>query len=98
MATSTQSTWHIVSRIGAGLLGSYAFAWGFVALGASALIAAGTEFHEASSFVSMLAFLLFLWTFCWAFIATSLTRVWLVLAGGGTLMTLAGFWLSRSVH
>jgi hypothetical protein len=97
MATSSQSSRHVVSRISAGLLGSYAFAWGFVALGASSLIAAGTEFHEASSLVSMLAFLLFLWTFCWAFIAASLARVWIVLAGGGALMTLAGWWLSRSV-
>ena len=33
----------------------------------------------------MLGFLVFLAAFCWAFIAASLTRVWVVLAGGGAL-------------
>jgi hypothetical protein len=97
MATISQSAWHVISRIGAGVLGSYVFAWGFIALGASALIAAGTEFHEASSLVSMLAFLIYLATFCWAFIAGSLVVVWGVLAWGGALMALAGWWIAHLV-
>lgn len=95
MATTTQTAVHVLSRICASILGSYAFTWGFIALGASSLIVAGTEFHEASSLTSMLGFVVFLCTFCWAFIAASLTRVWVVLAGGGALMTLAGWWISR---
>lgn len=95
MATPSQSAWHIASRIGAGVLGSYVFAWGFIALGAASLIAAGTEFHEASSLVSMLAFVLFLVTFCWAFIAKSLVLVWGVLGWGGALMALSGWWIAH---
>ena len=90
MATATQSSWHVFSRVCAGIFGSYAFTWGFIALGASSLIAAGTEFHEASSLASMLGFLIYLAAFCWAFIAASLVRVWVVLAGGGALMTAGG--------
>jgi len=96
MAT-TRSTWQLVSRVGAGIFGSYVFAWGFIALVASSLIAAGTEFHEATSLVSMLAFLLFLVTFCWSFIASSIALVWGVLAWGGALMALAGWWIARLV-
>jgi len=96
-ATTTQSSWHVLSRICAGILGSYLFTWGFVALGATALLAAGLGFHEATDLVSMLGFLIFLTAFCFAFIAASLTRVWLVLAGGGALLTFAGWCLSRSL-
>lgn len=95
MAPAARSPWHIVSRIAGSILGSYAFCWGFIALGAASLIAAGVEFHEASSLTSMLAFLIFLCAFCWAFIAQSVARVWIVLAGGGASMTLLGWWISR---
>jgi len=97
MATTTQSSWHVLSRVCASILGSYLFTWGFIALGATSLLAAGLEFHEATDLVSMLGFLIFLTAFCFAFIAASLARVWLVLAGGGALMTCAGWWLSRSL-
>ena len=48
---ATRSPWQLFSRICASTLGSYAFCWGFVALGGAALIATGIEFHEASSLV-----------------------------------------------
>lgn len=95
--TNPHATWHVISRIGAGVLGGYAFTWGFIALGAALLIAGGTEFHEASSLTSMLGLLIYLFVFCWSFIAARLAVVWLVLAGGGAFMTLAGWWLSRSL-
>jgi hypothetical protein len=97
MATVSYSRWHVFSRVCASILASYAFTWGFIALGVSSLIGAGLEFHEASNLVSMLGFLLFLWTFCWAFVAASLTRVWTVLAGGGAVMTLGGWLIARAV-
>jgi hypothetical protein len=96
-AITTQSSWHVLSRVCAGIFGSYLFTWGFIALGSAALLAAGLHFHEATDLASMLGFLVFLGAFCFAFIASSLTRVWAVLAGGGALMTLAGWWLSRSL-
>jgi hypothetical protein len=97
MATVSYSSWHVFSRVCAGILGSYVFTWGFAALGVSSLIAIGVEFHEATSLLAILGFLVFLWAFCWAFIAASLTRVWVVLAGGGVLMTFAGWWLTRAI-
>ena len=97
MATLTQTPWHMVSRVSAGLLGSYVFTWGFVALLATALLSAGLKFHEATDLAYMLAFLVFLGALCFAFIAARLARVWLVLVGGGTVMTLIGWWLSRSL-
>jgi hypothetical protein len=97
MATVSYSSWHVFSRVCASILGSYAFTWGFIALGVASLIGAGLEFHEAQSLTFMLGFLFFLWTFCWAFVAASIARVWVVLAGGGAVMTLAGWLISRAV-
>jgi hypothetical protein len=44
-------------------------------------VALGVDFHEAETGVLMLAFLVFLYMFLWAFVAKSLVRVWAVLAG-----------------
>lgn len=96
-AVTTQSHWHIASRVCASLLGSYAFTWGFIALLATTLLSAGLEFHEATDLAYMLGFVVFLGAFCFAFVAQSLTRVWIVLAGGGVSMTLVGWWLSKSL-
>ena len=76
----------VVLRTAAGVLGGYAFCWGFIALGMALLFAAGMPFHDAEHLLSMLAFLLYVGLFCWAFIARRMARVWLVLAGGGALM------------
>lgn len=97
MATSTLSPRHIVSRIAASLLGSYAFCWGFVTLGLALLLTLGMPFDDARDLVMLIAFLVYLVLFCWAFAAASLARVWAVLAGGGTLMTGAAWLLSRSL-
>jgi len=86
MAASTASRLHIVSRIAAGTLGSYAFTWGFIALGICLLFAAGMPFHDAEALGYILGFIVLLVAFLWAFCAASLGRVWLVLAGGGALM------------
>jgi CHASE1-domain containing sensor protein len=45
----------------------------------------------------MLAFIVFLAAFLWAFSAGSLARVWLVLAGGGLAMTGAASLLQRAL-
>jgi hypothetical protein len=85
----------VLSRLCAGIVGSYAFTWGFIALVAGALLSLGLEFHEATDLAWMLGLLVYLVCFCFAFIANSLPRIWLVLAGGGALMTFLGWWLSR---
>ena len=86
MASVLHASRQLTSRVLAGTLGGYAFTWGFIALGAMLLFAVGMDFDEASSLVSMLGFLLFLAMFCWAFISSSLARVWGVLVGGGAAM------------
>lgn len=70
----------------AAILGGYAFCWGFVALGVAGLYALGMAFHDAEHLSSILAFLVYVAVFLWAFAARSLVRVWVVLVGGGALM------------
>lgn len=86
---------HIVGRVGAGLLGSYALVWGFVSLGTVLGVLAGMSYGDAQTLFYLLAFLLFVACFCWAFSARSLLRVWLSLVGGGAVLT-AGAWLIAS--
>lgn len=87
----------IASRVAAGLGGGYAFAWGFTSLVVALSLTAGGDYEEAMTLAYMLAFLVYLCVFLWAFSAASLLRVWVVLAGGGALMTGAALWLTRSL-
>lgn len=77
---------HVLARIAAAVFGGYAFSWGLVAFGMAGLFALGMPFHDAEHLTAMLAMLVYLAVFLWAFAARSLPRVWLVLAGGGALM------------
>ncbi len=97
MATVSLSPRSILSRITASLLGGYAFIWGFVTLGIALLVAAGMPYDDAQTLLFLLAFLIFLGCFCWAFTAASLMRVWAVLAGGGAAMTSAAWLISRAL-
>ena len=63
---------------------------------AAALVGAGVGYHEALNFTYLLAFLLYLTVFCWAFATRDLARAWLILAGGAALMTGAA-WLLRDI-
>jgi membrane-bound ClpP family serine protease len=95
---STSLTWPVVtSRVAAGLLGSYAFVWGFAMALTGVLMRAGMPYDEALTLVYLLAFIVYLVAFCWAFAARSLARVWVVLAGGGALMSVAGWALTRGL-
>lgn len=87
MSTSTFSTRHVMARIGASVLGGYAFVWGFMALALAGLYALGVPFHDAEAVANILGFLLFLTVFLWAFAARNLKSVWIVLLGGGLSMT-----------
>lgn len=97
MASSTLSTGHIISRIGAGVLGGYVFTWGFIALMLAGLYALNMPFHDAEALSSILGFLLFLTAFLWAFSAANLKRIWLVLVGSGLLMTGVATLIERSL-
>ncbi|MBB1601821.1 iron uptake protein [Variovorax sp. UMC13] len=97
MTASTLSRVHLASRIAAGMLGGYAFTWGFIALLIGLLFAAKMEFHDAEALGYILGFIVFLGVFLWAFSARSLARVWLVLAGGGALMSGAAWLVQRAL-
>lgn len=87
----------VSNRVAAALLGGYAFTWGFTVLGMAGLTALGVDFHEAETGVLILAFLVFLVLFLWAFAASSMLRVWAVLSGGAALMTAAAWALQRAL-
>ncbi len=97
MNTATASQLSLISRIASGVLGGYAFTWGCVALIIAGSYAAGMEFHDSEALGYILGFLVFLGVFLWAFAARSVTRVWLVLAGGGALMAGVASVLQRSL-
>ncbi|MBB6242235.1 iron uptake protein [Rhodanobacter sp. MP1X3] len=78
------------SRVGAAVLGGYAFAWGVVAAITSLLFAVGLEFHDAEFLGAIAGLLAYLVVFLWAIAARRLVVVWVVLLGGGALMTAAG--------
>jgi hypothetical protein len=88
------SSRHIASRVAAALLGGYGFVWGFTTLGIVTAMVAGFSYGDAQMMIYLLAFLVFLVAFLWAFSARSLVRVWSVLAGGGALMTGAAWLLA----
>lgn len=85
------------SRIAASVLGGYAFVWGFTTLAITLGVASGMRYVEAQSLAFLLAFLVFLACFCWSYVASSATRVWVVLAGGGALMTCAAWLTMRAL-
>jgi len=91
----TPTALQITSRIGAALLGSYAFVWGFVTLVAVLGTAAGMSFGDAQTLAYLFAFFVFLICFCWAFASRSVVRVWLVLSLGAAVMSGLG-WLAAS--
>jgi hypothetical protein len=93
----SSTAYQITSRVTASLLGGYAFTWGFVVLGVALLLQAGMSYHEAETLAYLLAFLVFLTAFCWAFVERKVARVWCVLAGGGAAMTGAAWLLTRGL-
>lgn len=97
MATLAPGAAHVFGRLAASLLGGYAFTWGFVTLGIALLMGAGLSYGDARTTAFLLAFLVFLVAFLWSFAARSLLRVWLVLAGGGGLMTASAWLLLRDL-
>jgi len=86
----------LIHPIAAALLGSYAFTWGFTALGVAVLVVLGVDFHQAETTLMLLAFLVFLPLFLWSFASPRQGRVMALLFGGAALMTAAA-WAIQSV-
>ena len=85
---------HVASRVGASLLGGYAFVAGFVSLGTALAVAAGMTYGDGHALLQMVGYIVFVVAFCWAFAARSVLWVWLTLGGGGTTMLLCAWWLA----
>ncbi len=88
---------NVVSRIAAAVLGGYAFVWGFTTLLIAVALGLRLPYGDAQTTAYLLAFMVFLGVFLWSFSARRVVVVWLVLAGGGALMTGLGWGLARSV-
>lgn len=97
MSAITNPSRMIVARIAAAILGGYFFTWGFAVIAISGLVAMGVAYDQARIGTMLFAFLIFLGAFLWSFAAASIVRVWLVLAGGGALMTLIAWYVQRAV-
>lgn len=67
------------------------------AFGIVGLVALGIDFHEAGMGIYLLAFPVYLGLSVRAFAATSLARVWMVLASGAALMTLAAWAIQQTL-
>lgn len=93
----SQAALQTSNRLIAAILGGYAFTWGFCAFGITALVALGVDFHEAETGISMVAFLVYLSLFLWTFATASMTRIWLILAGGAAVMQLAAITLQSNI-
>jgi hypothetical protein len=83
----SRSSLATLNRVAASLLGGWVFVWGAVTLGIALAMTAGMPFDQARTLMYLLAFLIFLVAFLWAFATSSVRTVWLVLAGSGALMT-----------
>lgn len=87
----------IISRIAAAIFGGYAFVWGFTTLLIALALSARLPYGDAQTTAYLLAFLVFLGVFLWAFAARRVTVVWAVLAGGGVTMSALAWFMTRTV-
>ncbi|MCR6651375.1 MAG: iron uptake protein [Cellvibrionaceae bacterium] len=88
--------WQGAHLAAASVLGSYAFAWGFSAFGIAGLVALGVDFHEAETGILISALLVLLGVFIWSFSVRKVNRIWVMLVGGGLIMTMLG-WLIQKI-
>lgn len=84
---SQRRDWQLTNRVLAAIVGGYLFCWGAASLGVAGAVALGAPYEQAHQLAMLLVFLLYLFVFCWAFVGRSLWIIWLLLAGGGGLMT-----------
>ena len=90
--SSRPSRWPWAHRIVLSIVGAYALTWGLSALAVVALVAGGVAFHEAEHGVLVVAFLVYLGVFMWAFAAPRLSQVWLTVGGGAVVSMATALW------
>lgn len=93
----TLTTGRTIARIAAAVLGGYAFVWGFTTLVIALGLVSGGSYGDAQTLAYLLAFLVFLVSFLWAFATPRLGRAWAVLAGGGVLMAGSSWLLTQGM-
>ncbi|PWC35917.1 hypothetical protein [Azospirillum sp. TSO35-2] len=74
-------------RVTAAVFGAYAFAWGIAAFGSALGALAGLAPAEAVTAASLLALLVLPVAALWAFAVPRAVMGWVLLGGGGALMT-----------
>ena len=87
----------IAARVGAAVLGGYAFTWGLVALATALLFKAGMGFHDAEFLASAVGLLVFLVALLWTIACRRVALAWLVLAGGGAVMAALASLVQKSI-
>ena len=87
----------IASRVGAAVLGGYAFTWGFIALSTALLSKAGMGFHDAEFLSSAVGLLVFLVALLWTMACRRVALAWALLLGGGAAMAALASLLQKSI-
>lgn len=98
MPPSPHNRAHLLGRLAASLLGSYAFVWGLVSLLCALALALGVPYDDALQLASWLGLLAFVAAVCVAFVVRRLALVWSWLAGGGAMMTCAAWLVLRALR
>ncbi|RRN57385.1 iron uptake protein [Pseudoxanthomonas sp. SGNA-20] len=88
----------LAARVGAGVVGGYVFAWGFIAAGMALMSKAGMEFHDAEFVASALGLLLWLAVLLGVVAGRrNPAWAWLGLLGGGALLAALGSFVQSTM-
>lgn len=85
--------WLMVSKVAVSVVGGLLFVWGSFLLSLALTVRAGYDYGEMQSMLGMLSIVVYPAAFVWSYVSRNQRLVWLVLAGGGALMLLLGWWL-----
>ena len=96
-ATTRAPRLRVAARVGAAVLGGYAFTWGLIALATALLSKAGMGFHDAEFLSSAVGLLVFLVALLWTMACRRVALAWLVLAGGGAVMAALASLVQKSI-
>ena len=83
----------MASKVAVSVVGGFAFAWGAFLLALALAVRAGYPYGEMQALFGGLTFVVYVPAFVWSYVSANQKLVWLVLAGGGTLMLLLAWWL-----